>query len=168
MLNSQHQNEQRKYAVEVQFSREIFPSNLGSLIKLWKAPIGITTWIMSPMLNLMWMPSIMVTDMGFSNELRTQFRQSSSLGFEMSCSAVSTGTQECLSAQAGPIGIILILREKNYLNLTGYKLHRILWLNQNYSYQFRVQNSRKERKDFVWWKAPAGCVRASRDRLWQQ
>lgn len=42
----------------------------------------------------------------------SNFKQNSSLGFEISRNAISTGTQECLSAQAGSIEIMLILREK--------------------------------------------------------
>lgn len=39
------------------------------------------------------------------------FEQSSPLGFEISCSATPTGTQESLSAQLEPAGILLIARE---------------------------------------------------------
>jgi len=59
------------------------------------------------------MPSIMWKPQKLDPRLQKgpDFKQSSPLGFEISCSAISTGMQECLSAQSEPIGIMLILRE---------------------------------------------------------
>lgn len=77
------------------------------------------------------------------------FKQSSPLGFEISCSAISIGTQECLSAQSEPIGIMLYSENKpaypDRLQVTeDFVIKSELLIPISHG-----QKSRKIRKDFM-------------------